>query len=162
MLNQRGGHIVFGISPQGRIDGQQAGGRTSEELSAEFQRIEPPAFPEIERIRVSKELDVIAVHVSRGCSQPYQYRGNAYRRAGNTARAMSADEYNRMLFERMHSEQRWVKQPAEGWTVDDLDVVEIRKTAAEAVHIGRLKEPGGREPEDLLRGLGLLRDGALS
>ena len=40
-----------------------------------------------------------------------------------------------------------------GWTIDDLDVAEIRNTVAEAVHIGRLNEPGGRDPEDLLRGL---------
>ena len=45
---------------------------------------------------------------------------------------------------------------------DDLDVAEIRNTVAEAVRIGRLNEPGSRGPEDLLRGLGLLRGGVLS
>ena len=89
------------------------------------------------------------------------YRGTAYRRVGNTTLAMSADEYNRMLFERMHSEQRWENQPAVGWSVDDLDVAEIRRTVAEAVRRGRLEEPVSGEPSDLLRGLGLLRDGVL-
>lgn len=42
--------------------------------------------------------------------------------------------------------------------VDDLDIAEVRNTVADAVPIGRLNEPGSREPEDLLRGLGLLRD----
>ncbi len=74
---------------------------------------------------------------------------------------MSADEYNRMLFERMHSEQRWENQPAAGWTVDDLDVAEIRRTVSEAVRRGRLEEPVSGEPSDMLRGLGLLRDGVL-
>ena len=74
---------------------------------------------------------------------------------------MSADEYNRMLFERMHSDRRWENQIADGWTIDDLDVAEIRNTVSEAVRIGRLDEPGSREPEDLLRGLGLIRDGFL-
>ena len=74
---------------------------------------------------------------------------------------MSADEYNRMLFERMHTERRWENQPATGWTVDDLDIAEIRNTIAEAVRIGRLNEPGSREPEELLRGLGLMHDGVL-
>ncbi len=40
-------------------------------------------------------------------------------------------------------------------------MAEVRNTVAEAVRIGRLNEPGSREPEDLLRGLGLLRDGVL-
>ena len=157
MLNQRGGHVLFGITPTGDVVGQQVSDRTIEEMSAELQRIDPPAFPEIERIQVIEDRQVIAVRVSRGPSPPYQYRSAAYRRVGNTTRVMSANEYNRMLFERMHSEQRWENQPAAGWTIDDLDVSEIRNTVAEAVRIGRLNEPGSREPRDLLRGLGLLR-----
>ena len=74
---------------------------------------------------------------------------------------MSADEYNRMLFERMHAERRWENEPAAGWSIDDLDIAEIRNTVAEAVRIGRLNEPASREPEDMLRGLGLMRDGVL-
>ena len=161
MLNQRGGHVLFGITPEGLVVGQDVRERTIEEVSAEIQRIDPPAFPEIKRIRVSGERDVIAARVSSGSSPPYQYRGVSYRRVGNTTRRMSADEYNRMLFERMHTERRWENQPANGWTVDDLDTAEIRNTIAEAVRIGRLNEPGSREPEELLRGLGLMREGVL-
>lgn len=161
MLNQHGGHVLFGISPDSRVVGQRVSERTVERLSAEIQRIEPPAFPEIERIRVSGDLEVIAVRVRSGASPPYQYRGASYLRVGNTTQAMSAEEFNRMLFERMHNEQRWENQPADGWAVDDLDLAEIRNTVAEAVRIGRLNEPGGRDPEDLLRGLGLLRSGVL-
>lgn len=74
---------------------------------------------------------------------------------------MPAEEHNRILVERLHHERRWESQPADGWSIDDLDVAAIRNTVAEAVHIGRLNEPGSREPADLLRGLGLLRDGVL-
>ncbi len=161
MLNQRGGHVLFGVTPQGAVVGQSIGDRTIEDVSAEFQRIDPPAFPEIERIQVSANREVIAVRIAPGSSPPYQYRNVAYRRVGNTTRSMSSAEHNRMLFERMHAEQRWENQPAVGWTVDDLDLAEIRNTIAEAVRIGRLDEPGTREPEDLLRGLGLMRGGVL-
>ena len=129
--------------------------RTIEDVSAEIQRIDPPTFPEIERVHVAEDREVIAVRVNQGSARPYQYRGTAHRRVGNTTVAMPADEYNRMFFERMHSEQRWENQPATGWTVEDLDVAEVRNAAGEAVRIGRLNEPGSREPEDLLRGLGL-------
>ena len=161
MLNQRGGHVLFGVDAQSKVVGQSVGDRTIEDVSAEVQRIDPPAFPEIERVRSSEDREVIAVRVSPGSSPPYQYRSVAYRRVGNTTRSMSADEYNRMLFERMHTERRWENQPATGWTVDDLDIPEIRNTIAEAVRIGRLNEPGSRGEEDLLRGLGLMRDGIL-
>ncbi len=160
-LNQHGGQILFGVSPNGALVGQQVGERTIEELSTELGRIDPPAFPNIERIPLGGDRDVIVVSVDRGSSRPYSYRDASYRRVGNTTIAMSADEYNRMLFERMHSEQRWENQPAAGWTVEDLDLAEIRRTVSEAVRRGRLDEPASRDPSDLLRGLGLLHDGVL-
>ena len=161
MLNQRGGHVLFGISPDGRLVGQQVAERTIEELSAELRRIDPPVFPDIERVPVGGELEAIVVGVSPGQTAPYRYRGAAYRRVGNTTQVMSAEEHNRVLFDRMHNERRWENQPADGWTAGDLDVAELRNTVAEAVRVGRLDEPGSREPADLLRGLGLLREGVL-
>ncbi len=161
MLNQRGGYVLFGVTPEGKIVGQQVSEHTIEEVSAELRRIDPAASPSVDRVRVNGGHEVVMVNVIQGPARPYTYRGTAYRRVGNTTVAMSADEYNRMLFERMHSEQRWENQPAVGWSVDDLDAAEIRRTVAEAVRRGRLEEPVSREPADLLRGLGLLRDGVL-
>ena len=161
MLNQRGGQVLFGVMADGRVVGQQVGERTMEEISAELGRIDPPAFPTIERIPVADGREVIAVTVSRGQARPFMYRSIAYRRVGNTTVEMRADEYQRMLFERMHSEQRWENQRADGWSVDDLDANEIRTTVEEAVRRGRLENPGTRDPHDLLRGLGLFKDGML-
>ena len=41
------------------------------------------------------------------------------RRVGDTTVAVAPDEYSRVLFERMHSEQPWENQPAAGWSVRD-------------------------------------------
>ena len=160
-LNQRGGRVLFGVTQTGAVVGQQVGERTIEDLSAELQRIDPPAFPGVERVGLDSGRDVIVVSASQGASRPYTYRGAAYRRVGNTTMAMSVEEYNRMLFERMHSEQRWENQPGDGWSIDDLDVAEVRRTVAEAVRRGRIAEPPSGQPADLLRGLGLLREGVL-
>ena len=92
--------------------GQQVSDRTIEELSTELRLIDPPAFPTVERVPVDGGREVIVVSTGQGASRPYTYRSSAYRRVGNTTLAMSADEYNRMRFERMHSEQRWENQPA--------------------------------------------------
>ena len=161
-LNQGGGQVLFGVTPDGAVVGQQVSERTIEELSAELRQIDPPAFPTVERVAVDGGREVIMVSTGQGASRPYSYRGTAYRRVGNTTLAMSADEYNRMLFERMHSEQRWENQPAVGWSVTTSMLAEIRRTVAEAVRRrDGLEEPVGGEPTDLLRGLGLLRDGVL-
>ena len=161
MLNQSGGKVLFGVTPKGDVVGQHVSEHTIEELSGELQRIDPPEFPAVERVQIAANREVLVIGVSPGPVRPYTYRGAAYRRVGNTTLAMTADEYNRMLFERMHSEQRWENQPATGWSVDELDAGEIRRTVTIAVQEGRLEEPISREPFDLLRGLGLLRDGVL-
>ena len=161
MLNQQGGQVLFGVTPAGRVAGQQVSERTIEEISAELARIDPPAFPAIERVPVDDGREVVSVTVSRGQARPYMYRGSPYRRMGNATVEMSTDEYWQMLFERMHSERRWENQPADGWSIDDLDANEIRTTVEEAVRRGRLEDPGTRDPRELLLGLGMFRDGVL-
>ena len=161
MLNQDGGQLLFGVTREGAVVGQHVSERTIEGLSGELQRISPTALPTMERVRVAGDREVLVVEVSPGPARPYTYRGTSYRRVGNTTMAMAPDEYNRMLFERMHSDQRWENQPASEWSAEDLDQAEIRRTVAEAVRRGRLEEPLSQEPSDLLCGLGLLRDDVL-
>jgi ATP-dependent DNA helicase RecG len=161
MLNHRGGRVLFGIEPNGRILGQQVSDHTIEELAQEIQQIEPPVFPQIDRVEVGGGRHVIAVQVSAGANRPYSYKSQAYKRVGNTTQKLSRDEYNAMLIERVHGERRWETEPAVGWTVDDLDRTEITRTIDEAIRRGRMEDPGTREPGELLRGLGLLRDGVL-
>ena len=161
MLNHRGGHVLFGVTPEGKVAGQQVSEHTIEELSEELRRIEPQVLPKIERVRMNGDREVLVVEVEAGPSRPYMYRGKSYRRVGNTTVAMSAHEYRRMLMERVHAEQRWETQPAAGWSIDDLDAARIRRTVAEAVRLGQLDEPLTRDTTDLLRGLGLLSDGVL-
>ena len=161
-LNQDGGQVLFGVTPDGALVGQQVSDRTIEELSAELQRIEPQAFPTIKRVPADSGREVIVVSMDQGASRPYTYRGSAYRRVGNTTLKMSAEEYNRMLVERLHSDQRWENEPAHGWAVDDLDETEILRTVRLAVQGGRLGEPlNSGDLADVVRGLGLLHEGVL-
>jgi ATP-dependent DNA helicase RecG len=66
-----------------------------------------------------------------------------------------------MLLERLHGEHRWENEPTAGWSVADLDAAEIVRTLEEAIRRGRADDPGTRDPAELLRGFGLLRDGML-
>ncbi len=161
MLNQDGGRVLFGVTRDANPVGQQVGDTTIELISAELQRIDPTVYPEIERVQVAEDREVIAVRVDTGPAKPYRYRGTSYCRVGNTTLEMTAEACNRMLFERMHSDQRWENQPATGWTVKALDGPEIWITVDEAVRRGRLDDPGTRDVGELLRGLGLVRDGVL-
>ena len=159
MLNHRGGHVLFGVTPDGQVVGQSVSGRTVERVADEIRRIDPPAFPSIDLTPVEGEREVVVISVTEGAAKPYQYRGTAYRRIGNTSPAMPAEQYQRVLLERMHSEQRWENRLADGWSERDLDATEIRRTVEEAIRRGRLDDLGTRDTEDLLRGLKLFRDG---
>lgn len=161
MLNHRGGRVLFGVTTDGQATGQQVSDHTIEEVAQEIKELDPPAFPTIDRVDVGGGREVLVVTVTQGPVRPYSYKGQAYRRVGNTSLAMSRDEYNRMLLERLHGESRWENQLAERWTVADLDVAEITRTIEESIRRGRAEDPGTRDPAELLRGLGLMRDGRL-
>ncbi len=97
MLNHRGGYVLFGVTPGGKVTGQQVSDRTVEAVSREIQQLDPPAFPAIERVLVEEGREVIVVSVSQSQMKPYSYRGVAYRRVGNTNLTMSRDEYNQRI-----------------------------------------------------------------
>lgn len=80
---------------------------------------------------------------------------------GNTNQQLSRDEYNRVLLERLHANQRWETQPADGWSVADLDAAEITRTLEESIRRGRADDPGTRDAAEMLRGFGLMKDGVL-
>lgn len=161
MLNHRGGRVLFGVDKERRIVGQHVSDRTIEELAQELGEIDPPVYPSVERVAVGNGREVVAVTVAAGPNKPYSYRGRASRRVGNTNQELSREEYNSMLLERLHGERRWENEPARGWAVADLEASEIVRTTEEAIRRGRVEDPGTRDPLELLRGLGLLRDGAI-
>ena len=156
MLNHRGGTVLFGVEPNRHVSGQAVSDRTIEQLSSALSEIDPPAFPTIEQVRLHGELKVVVVTVPVGQHQPYSHRGRALRRVGNTNRAMSRDEYHRVLLERLHGQLRWENEPVTDWTVDDLDRTEIVRTLDEAIRRRRAEDPGTRDPTELLRGFGLI------
>lgn len=161
MLNHRGGRVLFGVSSDKAIAGQQVSDRTIEEVTDELRMIDPPAFPNLDRIPLSSGTEVLMLTVNSGRSRPYTFRGVAYRRTGNTNSELSRDEYNTLLMERLHGERRWETEEAPGFGIEDLDPTEIIFTVEEAIRRGRLDDPGTRDPMLLLRGLGLLRNGQL-
>lgn len=160
--NDQGGRVLFGVTPAGKAIGQTVNDRTLDELAQEFQNFEPPLFPSVERVPVTPGLEVLVVSVARS-GRVTSFRGVAYERVLNTTRVMPRDVQQRLLVEELHAIQRWENQPAQGWTVAQLDTREMEQTLNEAIRRGRCEDPGTREPMDILRGLNLLTgDGQLS
>lgn len=161
LLNHRGGRVIFGVDDQHRITGQTVADSTLRDIAQEISRIDPPIQPDISQIAVAGDRQVIVISVSRGQNRPYAYNGKAFKRVGSTTSELSREEYNRILLEGTHADNRWEIQPAEGWAVADLDETEIARTVDESIRRGRIGDPGTRDPQELLRGLGLIQNGQL-
>ncbi|MCA9428634.1 MAG: putative DNA binding domain-containing protein, partial [Candidatus Omnitrophica bacterium] len=161
MLNGLGGLILFGVNDRGEILGQQVTAKTIEDVTREIRKIEPPAFPDVETVDIGRGLSLILVRVP-GSNGLYSFEGRSYLRQGPTTRIMPRDEYERRLVERLHAHRRWENEPAaDGVTISDLDEEEILNTLENAIRWGRIEAPSKRDPESVLTGLELIRDGVL-
>lgn len=161
MLNRRGGVVLIGVTKAGVITGQQVSDETIERLAQELKNIDPPVFPSIDCVALGNGRSVLTIRASHGAMRPYTHKNIPYQKVGNTTQRMTREEYNQILLERMHSEERWENQPAAGWSIDDIDIAELRRTVTEAIRNGRLGDPGTTDPEELLLGMGFIKDGAL-
>ena len=154
-LNARGGFVFFGVTDEGKIQGQQVSESTYRDIQGELNKIEPPAFPDVETISLGNSRFVIVVRVP-GEGGIHTYDGRPYQRQGTSTRRMPQAMYERRLLEGMHATKRWENQPAETLNLKDLDRSEVVRTVDEAIRRRRLEDPGSRSLKGLLMGLGLL------
>jgi ATP-dependent DNA helicase RecG len=161
MLNgQLPGFVLFGVKDNGEIAGQPISTQTLESIASDLRKIEPPVFPDIESISVSDGKAVIAIRVPGGTGL-YTYEGLPYQRVGPTTSRMPTHVYERRLLERLHASDRWENRVAEKLSITDLDDHEIFRTIEEAIRRQHLEDPGTRDPNELLTGLGLIEGGHL-
>ncbi|MBK9346594.1 MAG: ATP-binding protein [Burkholderiales bacterium] len=73
LANGQGGQVVFGVTPAGKVVGQKVADRTLEELAQEFQGFEPPLFPQIRRIKVSDDHEVLLLQVEVATHAPCRF-----------------------------------------------------------------------------------------
>ena len=133
MLNGHGGSVLFGVSDEGVIRGQEVSPTTIEKLIRELRHIEPSTPIEPDIVPLSQTASVIVLSVPGGGNRPYTWKGKPYMRIGPTTTTMPQAHYERLLEERMHPTSRWELLPAHSLTVADLDYSEITRTVDEAI-----------------------------
>ena len=162
MLNAQGGFVLFGVTPDGDVRGQEVSDDTLQDIVRELRKIDPPIVLQPETVSVDDARDVIVVSVPGDQRDVYTYDGRPYVRQRPTTSQMSQDIYRQRLMARSTRAERWEAQPAHTLGIDDLDHAEITRTVDEAIRRGRMDEPGSRDPEDLLRGMRLLENGQIT
>lgn len=156
-LNGHGGTVLFGVTPAGKIQGQDVADPTLREVAEQTKRIDPPITADLERVELENGRTVLALSVDAGPMAPYIDNGRPFRRVASTTSLMPQAEYRRRLLQRDHARDRWENQPAVGYRVEDLDTKEIQQTVTESIAVGRLLGPW-TDAADTLSKLHLLVD----
>jgi len=163
MLNSAGGRVLVGVTPQGRIVGQQVSDTTLRELANLQRRFEPPATIATTRVDIGKGKEVLILEAIPNPEQrPYVFDGRPYQRVGSTTSVMPQQTYQRLLAERADSRLRWETRPADDYDLTDLDREEILRTVRLGIAAGRLPESTGTDILDILKRLGLYKEGKLN
>lgn len=131
VLNGAGGRVLLGVTPGGRIIGQDVSDQTRQTIAAALRKFEPPAAVGVEECRLpNTQRSVIVLAVDKPeDGVPYTYDGRPYERIAATTSIMPQERYQRLLVERVHATRRWENTPAESMSIADLDHEEILRTA---------------------------------
>ena len=96
-LNGSGGHVLFGVAQDARIQGQDVSDSTLQEVANAIRRLEPPAWIEQTRIPVPGGREVLVLETTHRERGPYTYDGRPYQRIGPTTSRMVQSDYERRL-----------------------------------------------------------------
>ena len=165
-LNSDGGIILFGVTDDKRLIGQEVSDKTKREIAAEITKISPVPNIEIDYVPLKKENTYIIVLnvIAENDHKPYTFDGRAYLRNQSSTSRMPQQKYDQLITERgALSNNSWEMHCSAQFSADDLDHEEIRRTAKIAVNVNRLDSSVLDESiPDVLMKLELTRNGQLT
>jgi ATP-dependent DNA helicase RecG len=161
MANQRGGVVLFGVAPDGRILGQQVSERTLERRAQSLDDIRPHPSYRLCNVVIDGDREILAIIVDRGADRPYRHRGVAYIRDGAVTQALSEERAQQITVETRHGANRWETEVS-SLTVEALDDTEIARAVREGVALGRIPSDASTNTADALQRFNLLNDAKLT
>ena len=122
--NTRGGIVLIGVNPAGRIKGVEVGQTTRERIANRItSNTDPRLYPSVEFIGVAGRA-VAVINVPENVDKPHLAFGRAFKRVGAVTAQMDRAEYERLLLARrqLPFDQRKIPDA----TLDDLDEARLR------------------------------------
>lgn len=107
--------MVIGVSPAGKLIGQEVSDKTLQEVAAMLRRFEPPAPVEFARVPLPESgLEILVLAAAPNPDVlPFTYNGRPYQRVGTTTSVMPQGRNQELLLRRMHSRRRWENESAD-------------------------------------------------
>jgi ATP-dependent DNA helicase RecG len=161
MANQRGGVVLFGVAPDGRVSGQQVSERTLERLTQSLDDVRPHPSYTLQQIVVDGDREVLAIVVDRGADRPYRHRGVGYMRVGAVTQALSEERAQQITVEARHGSTRWETEISQ-LSMDVLDNAEIVRAVRDGVALGRIPPDASTDIVEVLQRFNLLENGQLT
>ena len=145
-LNAQGGTVLFGLSDNGRIKGQDVSDKTKRDIVEAVRRIEPTAHIEISYVLIpDTDKFVVALKAEAlYCSRPFTYKSRAYQRIESVTTAMPQEVYNQLLMQR-GGVFGWETMVNINLHVEDLDENAVMGAVRAGIRSGRLPETTIRE-----------------
>lgn len=140
-LNGTGGTVLFGVTDDGEIIGQEVSDKTKREIADAINRLEPVATVQISYVPLPEsKKKVIVLHVEDArLNRPFCYKGRAYMRVESVTTTMPQDKYNYLLLQRGGS-YGWESIANPELQIEDLDENAIMGAVRGGIRGGRLPE----------------------
>ena len=124
-LNTDGGWLIFGVTPDLKIEGQNVSDSTKQEIANAIRKIEPAIDINVEYIEIPHKpgFFVIAIYFSSTDFRygPYTFNGRPYYKLESTTAVMPREMYDQRL--RLSDPKRfsWEDRPNRRLTISDID-----------------------------------------
>lgn len=164
-LNSDGGTILFGVTDNLRIIGQEVSDKTKRDIGNELVKITPNANIEVSYVELSDNKQIIIFKVRTDHTKiPYLYDGKAFLRNQSTTMVMPRDHMKHLILRNnTDSKYAWENQAHSDLTIDNLDTDEIITTIKEGIVNDRIPANySTNEPLVALQRLGLLNNGQIT
>lgn len=164
MTNGNGGIVVFGISNNGRIIGQQIADKTTREIGEALRKFDPAIDLQPIYIRLPESDNYLIAFYTDGDAEdkPYLWDGKAYQRHDSVTSVMPREKQIRLREQQGGLIYKWESLPNPSLTLAMLDESLILNFVQGAVRRGRLVHSAMSEPIlSILNKLKLISNGSL-
>ena len=124
LANTRGGRVLIGVSPDGRIAGVDIGKVNLERVANQITgNTDPKIYPSLEVI-TADERAVIVITITESDDKPHMAAGRAFKRVGATTVQVQRAEYERQLL--LRRQLPYDRREVPEASLDDIDEAKVR------------------------------------
>ena len=164
MLNGKGGIVIFGVTNEGKIVGQEVGDKTTREIGEALRKFDPALDIEPIYIPIDETGKYLIAFYSDGLEsdKPYMWDGKAYQRHDSVTTVMPREKLIKLHERQTGLKYKWENEINESLSISDLDENLILNIIEGGIRRGRLSQAAKNDNVPaILRRLKLIHEGKI-